>query len=120
MKGTDFPCQSAEAFIRRFPAYHCRTTPQLAPAVQIQLMLAGALSGWQYGLIQSVSPIAEAEDAKDQLFDSEIEGIRAAAAASDVASGSGVRREADGNVGTPGKGGAAPGVIDEAKELVAT
>ncbi|CAM9542650.1 unnamed protein product, partial [Hapterophycus canaliculatus] len=53
---------------------------KLAPAVQFQLALAGALSGWQYGLIRAVSPLAEGEDAKDLLFDAEVEGIRAAAA----------------------------------------
>ena len=58
-----------------------RKTPQLAPAVQFQLALAGALSGWQYGLIAAVSPLAEGEDAKDLLFDKEVEDIRAAAAA---------------------------------------
>lgn len=55
--------------------------PQLAPAVQFQLALAGALSGWQYGLIAAVSPLAEGEEAKDRLFDAEVESIRAAATA---------------------------------------
>ena len=54
---------------------------QLAPAVQFQLALAGALSGWQYGLIAAVTPLAEGEDAKDRLFDAEVESIRAAATA---------------------------------------
>nr|ATD53295.1 lycopene beta-cyclase [Petalonia fascia] len=53
---------------------------KLAPAVQFQLALAGALSGWKYGLIRAVTPLAESEDAKDLLFDAEVEGIRAAAA----------------------------------------
>ncbi|CAM9612775.1 unnamed protein product, partial [Laminaria digitata] len=52
---------------------------KLAPAVQFQLALAGALSGWQYGLIAAVSPLAELEDAKDLKFDSEVEAIRSAA-----------------------------------------
>lgn len=59
--------------------------PQLAPAVQFQLALAGALNGWQYGLIAAVTPLAEREDAKDLLFDSEVEDIRAAAAAAAAA-----------------------------------
>ncbi|CAM9885386.1 unnamed protein product [Pylaiella littoralis] len=54
---------------------------KLAPAVQFQLALAGALNGWQYGLITAVSPLAEREDSKDLMFDGEVEGIRAAAAA---------------------------------------
>ena len=57
------------------------TDPQLAPAVQFQLALAGALSGWQYGLIAAVTPLAEAEEAKDRLFEAEVESIRAAATA---------------------------------------
>eukprot|EP00904_Undaria_pinnatifida_P007489 jgi/Undpi1/3870/HiC_scaffold_16.g07238.m1 len=44
---------------------------KLAPAVQFQLALAGALNGWQYGLISAVSPLAAVEDAKDLQFDSE-------------------------------------------------
>lgn len=48
--------------------------------MQFQLALAGALSGWKYGLIRAVTPLAESEDAKDLLFDAEVEGIRAAAA----------------------------------------
>eukprot|EP00752_Nemacystus_decipiens_P009155 g8177.t2 len=54
---------------------------KLAPAVQFQLALAGALTGWQYGLIAAVTPLAEAEDAKDRLFDAEVDSIRAAATA---------------------------------------
>lgn len=57
------------------------TNPQLAPAVQFQLALAGALSGWKYGLVAAVTPLTEGEDAKDRLFDEEIEGIRASATA---------------------------------------
>lgn len=49
--------------------------------MQFQLALAGALNGWQYGLITAVSPLAEREDSKDLMFDGEVEGIRAAAAA---------------------------------------
>ncbi|CAB1100630.1 unnamed protein product [Ectocarpus sp. CCAP 1310/34] len=61
---------------------------KLAPAVQFQLALAGALSGWKYGLIKAVTPLAEAEEAKDLLFDAEVDAIRAAAKAKgDAASG---------------------------------
>lgn len=49
--------------------------------MQFQLALAGALSGWQYGLIKAVTPLAEAEDAKDLQFDAEVDAIRAAAKA---------------------------------------
>lgn len=49
--------------------------------MQFQLALAGALNGWKYRLIAAVTPLAEGEDAKDRLFDAEIEGIRAAATA---------------------------------------
>lgn len=71
--------------------------PQLAPAVQFQLALAGALSGWQYGLIAAVSPLAELEDAKDLLFDSEVEGIRAAAASAAAAAKAGAADAEEGS-----------------------
>lgn len=76
------------------------TNPQLAPAVQFQLALAGALNGWKYGLIAAVTPLAEAEDAKDRLFDAEVESIRAAATA---------KADADANAPAGAPGGVASG-----------
>lgn len=68
--------------------------------MQFRLALAGALTGWQYGLIRAVSPLAEAEDAKDLLFDAEVEGIRAAAAAR-------AKADADASAVVAGGGGGA-------------
>lgn len=75
---------------------------QLAPAVQFQLALAGALSGWQYGLIAAVTPLAEGEDAKDRLFDAEVESIRAAATAKAEADST-AAAGASGSVATSGE-----------------
>lgn len=86
---------------------------QLAPAVQLQLMLAGATTGLKYGFVQSVSPLATVEHAKDLALTSEIDAIRSAA-------------EKEQSIAGRGKGGEGIGVVvaeggvvaDEAKELV--
>lgn len=86
--------------------------PQLAPAVQFQLALAGALNGWQYGLIAAVTPLAEREDAKDLLFDGEVEGIRAAAAAAAAATAT----AKDGDDAEGGDSGSAGGITKATEE----
>lgn len=94
------------------------TPRQLAPAVQLKLMLAGVANGWKYGLIQAVTLLAEDEDAKDLQFDAEIEAIRSAAAAAaaaaavpvavgDVGDGAGKRDQSSGEQGGA-QAGAAP------------
>lgn len=93
---------------------------QLAPAVQFQLALAGALSGWQYGLIAAVSPLAAVEDAKDLKFDSEVEAIRSAAAAARAAAMVGDSGDSD-DQGDGGEvsGKMEGGMADATKELAA-
>lgn len=89
--------------------------------MQFQLALAGALSGWQYGLIAAVSPLAAVEDAKDLKFDSEVEAIRSAAATAASAAGEGGDSDDQGDSGDGGKvsGQGERGVADATKELVA-
>lgn len=90
--------------------------------MQFQLALAGALSGWQYGLIAAVSPLAAVEDAKDLKFDSEVEAIRSAAATAALGAGEGGDSDDQGDSsGDGGKvsGKGEEGVADATKELVA-
>ena len=103
-----------------YPVPNRGRVEQLAPAVQFQLALAGALSGWQYGLIAAVSPLAAVEDAKDLKFDSEVEAIRSAAAAATATAMVGDGGDSDdqgdgGGVSEKGEGGMA----DATKELAA-
>nr|ATD53299.1 lycopene beta-cyclase [Undaria pinnatifida] len=90
---------------------------KLAPAVQFQLALAGALNGWQYGLISAVSPLAAVEDAKDLQFDSEVEAIRSAAATTAAAPATATVSDGDDSDSSSGQGEG--GAADAAKELVA-
>jgi lycopene beta-cyclase len=48
--------------------------------VQSKLMLSGALMGWKYGLIQSVTPLADQEFTLDETFVTETNAIREAEA----------------------------------------
>ncbi|CAN0075114.1 unnamed protein product, partial [Discosporangium mesarthrocarpum] len=82
---------------------------QLAPPVQLTLALYGALYGWQYGLIRSVTPLAEADAARDLNYDAEVQAIRdaattAAAAATPATPTDDSSAEDEGGVGREGEG----------------
>ncbi|CAM9485630.1 unnamed protein product, partial [Choristocarpus tenellus] len=70
----------------------------LAPTVKATLALAGALNGWQYGLLRSVTPLADSEEAVDWKVDSEIEAFQksvVSTASVDVSTGPTVASEGE-------------------------
>nr|ATD53300.1 lycopene beta-cyclase [Sargassum vachellianum] len=91
---------------------------KLAPLVQLQLVMAGVLNGWRYGLIRSVSPLASGEEAKDLRFDDELESLRAAATAADGASGAAPAMGVASVMASSGMGSREEGGTTDEKELV--
>nr|ATD53301.1 lycopene beta-cyclase [Sargassum thunbergii] len=91
---------------------------KLPPLVQLQLMKAGVLNGWRYGLIRSVSPLASGEEAKDLRFADEAESIRAAAIAVDSASGAPPALGVASDMAPSDRGSLQEGGTTDEKELV--